>query len=89
MKGMWIGVFWVRRWSEILRPTAVVACDEYVVNDLLRASHQMGLVIPDDLSLVAMQDYWAHTRIQDVAAPDPMLGVRVPEVATEYFAAVG
>ncbi|MBN1437439.1 MAG: GntR family transcriptional regulator [Sedimentisphaerales bacterium] len=67
------------------RPTAVVACDEYVVNDLLRATHQMGLRIPDDISLVAMQDYWAHTRAQEIAAPDPLLGVRVPEVATEYL----
>ena len=42
--------------SEGNRPTAVLACSDYIAIGILQAARQMGLVIPQDLSLVGFDD---------------------------------
>src|SRR3954447_3768086 len=65
-------------------PTAVVSGNNFVTIGLLRAINERGLRVPDDLGLVAFDDFeWAdlfHPRLTVIRQPTTELGSRAVEL---------
>lgn len=61
-------------WRELLsgenRPTAMTLSDEFMAHEVYRACHELGLRIPDDLSLVAFADALPRSYTVPLSAPD-------------------
>jgi DNA-binding LacI/PurR family transcriptional regulator len=62
------------RWETILRgdnrPTAMMLQDEFMAHEVYRVCHQLGLRVPEDLSLVAFADALPRSYIVPLSAPD-------------------
>lgn len=62
------------RWESLLtgenRPTAMLLQDEFMAHEVYRVCHQLGIRVPDDLSLVAFADALPRSYIVPLSAPD-------------------
>ncbi|MCC6424571.1 MAG: GntR family transcriptional regulator [Phycisphaerales bacterium] len=62
------------QWEAILqgenRPTAMILQDEFMAHEVYRVCHQLGLRVPDDLSLVAFADALPRSYVVPLSAPD-------------------
>lgn len=61
-------------WRDLLsgenRPSAIVLQDEFMAHEVYRVSHQLGLNIPEDVSLVALADALPRSYAVPLSAPD-------------------
>jgi DNA-binding LacI/PurR family transcriptional regulator len=61
-------------WEALLsgenRPTAVVLQDEFMAHEIFHACRQLGLSVPDDVSLVSLADSLPRSHAVPLSAPD-------------------
>jgi GntR family transcriptional regulator of arabinose operon len=51
-------------------PTAIIAQDEYMAHDLFRACYRRDIHVPQDLSIVALNDTMPDVHVVPLSAPD-------------------
>lgn len=52
------------------RPTAVIMQDELIAHEVFRTCHQLGVKVPEDVSLVAIADSAPRSHVVPLSAPD-------------------
>ena len=66
------------------RPTAVIALNDRVAMGVYQAAQQLGLSIPDDLSVISFDASdlarWLHPGLSSVAIPPSEMGRRAVEI---------